>query len=484
MNSGNVSLFLLLMLSCLLAHGATAPAGAKENPIRVNGVEMERLYCRFLRTPDGQEVEYKRVGSIEEGRDNQILDWYKVKTKDGKQEWDVYIDMHYPEAKGLPQIAPPGLLTLEQFTMGKLKGRKKKYIGIDLPTGSQFTPLLAEAVDGKMVSARIVPSKEGRDIQVLEGDGTSWEPLTARGQALTQEAKGYAFLGDMRYASDGALWVMATFTFPDRDILYRFDGTNWERKGPVDGVQPTCKSWKMWNAGLLFGKNGKPFCVQNRQIEGLFVAELQDTGWVEAKLPERILSIKPPASADTNDYSHGFGQSNVFLHAEYCEAENSVWLFWDWRGINETRISALRIEGPSDQDFIGPFEIMSLPGNRCLLAQAVSKDGRIALKVSNDLNGEVFVVSSSNNWKTVSTKTTPHFPRSEYFCKLRWSPESELYAVCEAETNCAILLHLGIDKWETAAQQHQPVSEGIISSPEVFFLKGRKPIITWGDSFR
>jgi hypothetical protein len=324
MNSGNVSLFLLLTLSCLWVHGATAPAGSKENPIKVNGVEMERLYCRFLRTPDGQEVEYSRVGSIEEGRDGKILDWYKVKTKDGKQEWDVYIDMYYPEAKCLPQIAPPGLLTQGQFTMGKLKGRKKKYIGIDLPTGSQFTPLIAEAVDGKVVSARIVPSGEGRDIQVLAGDGTSWEPLAAQGQALTQDAKGYAFLGDMRYSPDGALWVMATFTSPDRDILYRFDGTKWERKGPVDGIQPTCKSWKMWHAGLLFGKNGKPFCVQNRQIEGLFVAELQDTRWVEAKLPKRVLSIKPPASADTNEYSHSLEQSNPFLHTKHCEAENSV----------------------------------------------------------------------------------------------------------------------------------------------------------------
>ncbi len=38
------------------------PVGSKQNPIKVNGVAMERYYCKFLRTLEGKEVEYERVG--------------------------------------------------------------------------------------------------------------------------------------------------------------------------------------------------------------------------------------------------------------------------------------------------------------------------------------------------------------------------------------------------------------------------------------
>lgn len=470
----------LIAGSCLA--GETAPVGSKQNPIKVHGVEMERFYCKFLRTPDGEEVEYERVGSFGEGPYGNILDLYKVTTKDGKTEWDIYIDMYHEDANSLPQVAPPGLLTLQQYTASKLKGKQRNYIGLSLPSGSQFAPIVTTTASGSPAIARVVPGPSGSDIEVLSEDGQSWALLGKNGNAVTGNAKGYTFLSDFRRGPDDALWLMATFTFPNRDTLFRYDGREWKIVGPADGLQ---ESWGMWSAGIVFGKDKRPFCVKNRQKEGLFVAKLQDNVWAEATIPKHILDIKPPDIVDVDDLQ-GFAKSNIFLHTKCVTTDGAVWLFWDWSGQEETRISALRIAGTTESDYFGPVDLLSLGSKRIIQSQAVSADEHIALNITdgNYQDGRVYLITSTDGWKTVQTQKTTELQGDTEFDDLRWSPRGDLYACRVSDDNLVELLHLQDQTWTVKASHRQPEESGRVFDARIFFGKDGDPVVVWEDLFR
>jgi len=84
----------------------------KDNPIKCDGVHGEREYLNSLVLPDGQPIDYERIGSSRNIKD-QIVDTYQIKDVQGNMIMMLYFDMYhrgYREKK-----APSGLRTINSF---------------------------------------------------------------------------------------------------------------------------------------------------------------------------------------------------------------------------------------------------------------------------------------------------------------------------------------------------------------------------------
>ena len=68
--------------------------GSKENPIKCDMPDGERAYLTRLRGPNGEVPKINRRGSTGKGPDGHVMDIYVVVL--GKQQIEVYMDMHHP----------------------------------------------------------------------------------------------------------------------------------------------------------------------------------------------------------------------------------------------------------------------------------------------------------------------------------------------------------------------------------------------------
>ncbi len=461
----------LLLSACLVAGSGladdNAPVGSKQNPIKVHGVEMERFYCKFLRTPDGEEVEYERVGSVGEGPYGNILDWYKVKTKDGKKEWDVYIDMYHKDAKTLPQVAPPGLLTLQQYTASKLKGKRKQYINLSLPSGSQFCPVVA-IHENHLSVARITPSAGGRDITVLRQEGNQWLPLGDKGSALTGGQKGYAFLDDMRVSPDKTLWVTSVYTFPYRTYSHRYRNRKWELAGPPEGDRP--KSEVIWDSGIHFLGDATPCRIVETRDEGICILRLAEAGWDLAPVTEQVKRL--------------VGDSTLWPEHIARRAQDT-WLIWEAEGEGESTLRAVRIASPKPDGVTGPFDLMRFDSKLCVQSTAASPEGTIAANLTdgNYENGYVHLLQPVGKGGFSASKC-PSVGKNSEFEDMRWAPDGTLIAARKSDDNGVELLGFKDGKWSSMYRHQQPTSEGNIGETKIFFRPDGKPCVVWADWFR
>ena len=77
------------------------------NPIPVNGIVNSYGYLDRLRLPNGEKVEYERIGSFSSDITDQIVDGYVLKKKDGTELTTIYI---CPYVNATPQKAPKGFV--------------------------------------------------------------------------------------------------------------------------------------------------------------------------------------------------------------------------------------------------------------------------------------------------------------------------------------------------------------------------------------
>ena len=457
----------LCLGSFALAAGDKAPVGSKENPIKVNGVRMEKYYCKFLRTPGGEAVEYERVGSAGTGPYGNILDLYKVTTQDGKREWDIYIDMYHQDVTTLPQVAPPGLLTLQQYTASQLKGKSKEYIGISLPSGSQFCPIAA-LYGGQLVIARIAPTKGGRDITILRREADGWHPLGDRGGALMGNLQGYAFLDDMRVAPDKTLWVSSVFTFPYRTYIYRLNEGKWELAGPPEGDRP--KSEVIWDSGLHFLGQGPPCRMIETRDKGISVLRLAGAEWVAAPIADRVREM---VGADMLSTRH------------ILPRERDTWLVWESRSEDQRVLRAACLTGPGADSLRGPLALRSLDQTMRVDSIAVSREGIIAVNITDrrNENGHVhlFKPDGAGAFSETTCRTTG---KSSEFKEMEWGSGGKLFAVRESDDNALELLALNGRTWSVIEKHVQSESQGNIGETRMFFGPDGKPLVMWADWFR
>ena len=470
-------LLLPSLLSIFSFADDVAPVGSKQNPIKVNGVEMERVYCKFLRTPEGEEVEYKRVGSVGKGPYANILDFYKIKTKDGKREWDIYIDMHHEDTKTIPQVAPPGLLTLQQYTASKLKDKPKHYINLSLPSGSAFCPIIALYEDVLCV-ARITPNKAGRDITVLRQDGNAWRPLGDKGGALTGNQKGYAFLDDMRVSPDKTLWVSSVYTFPDRTYIYRYGEGKWALVGPQDGDKR--ESEVIWDSGLHFLGDAIPCRIINTRDKGLSVLRLGKDEWNLAPVTEPVKKLVGDSILWPNNIVH---------------RAQDTWLIWKVKGEDQSILRAVRLASPNQDGLTGPYDLVRFESKFCVQATAVSPEGIIAVNLTegDDKDGRVYLFTPEGNGH-YNTSQCPSVGMNSQFLDMVWSTNKTLFAVRNAwgtwydervpAKNGFELLAYSNGLWATHARHLQPVSEGNVGLARIFFQPCGQPCVVWDDWFR
>ncbi|MHC4621529.1 MAG: hypothetical protein ACYTEQ_27625 [Planctomycetota bacterium] len=428
---------------------------------------MERLYCRFLRTPDGQELKYHRVASVGASPDGHILDCYKLTTKDAKKEWDVYIDMYHPEVMTLPQVAPPGLLTLHQYAARQLKAKKKDYINLSQPTGSRFSPVVAASTNRQCFVARIVPTDTGRDIQVLSREANSWTPLGDRALALIGERQGYPFLDDMAIGPDGTLWVLAAFTRPERTLLYSYRDGNWKSEGPREGY--ALHSAFNWNSGLHFlGKHG-PCHIFNKSKGGYQILILKDDKWESTPIQETV---------------HSLLKDQWIWPDNISKCRNETWFVWeaDRKSPNKT-LKALCLKGITAEQLTGPLEIERVPSERQLQIVAVSRDGTIAVNFRYRKHSRVHFYFMRKN-ASFESKLGPVLNGTTEFEDMQWSPETALYAVREIGDNDIELLRLTAQSCESVAKYSQPPEQGHIFDANIYFDENGEAVVVWADWFR
>lgn len=77
------------------------------NPIPINGIINSYGYLDRLRLPNGEKVEYERIGSFSSDITDQIVDGYVLKKKDGTELTTIYI---CPYVNATPQKAPKGFV--------------------------------------------------------------------------------------------------------------------------------------------------------------------------------------------------------------------------------------------------------------------------------------------------------------------------------------------------------------------------------------
>jgi hypothetical protein len=470
----------LLLSLCLVAGSGfaddTAPVGSQQNPIKVYGVEMERFYCKFLRTPGGEEIVYERVGSVGKGPYGNILDVYKVKTKDGKKQWDVHIDMYHEDARSLPQVAPPGLLTLQQYTASKLKGKQKQYINLSLPSGSQFCPIAALYKDTLCV-ARITPNAGGRDISVLQQDGNAWLPLGSNGDTVTGNQKGYAFLDDMRVSPEGILWVSSVYTFPHRTYIYRYSDGKWELADPPDGDRR--ESEVIWDSGLHFLGDAIPCRMIETREAGVCVLRLSGGKWELAPVTDSVRKI--------------IGQSRVSSE-HIVKRSHDTWVVWKAERGDQSILRAAHLASPQTDGLNGPFDLMEFDSKLCVQATAVSPRGIIAVNLTdgNWSDGQVslFTPDGADGF---SRSECPSTGANSQFLDMAWSTNNTLFAVRnrwgtwlterDPDNNGFELLGYSGGKWKTHTRHLQPTSEGNVGSARIFFHASGEPCVVWNDWF-
>jgi hypothetical protein len=445
-----------------------APVGSKQNPIKVSGVEMERFYCKFLRTPEGETLDYERVGSVGKGPYGNILDLYRVTTKDGEKQWDVYIDMYHEDVKTLPQIAPPGLLTLEQFSASKMKGRRKSYINIWQPSGSSFDPVVAADRRGLTYVSRVVPTDKGRDIEVLVQDAAGWSAVGKEGKALTSNLpQTHPFLGDMIIGPDGVLWVLVHFTFPERSFLYSFEGQAWRLRGPADGN--TLHNGVYWDSGLHFLGDQQTPCHIFTTMNGAYhILSLKGKEWERTAVGDVVASHVGVPEVRRKNISKLAGES---------------WIAWETsRGKPGNTLKVLGVTGTQRGDVIGPITIEQIPVKDGYFYAAVS--GKRVLAVGLQTPEGITIHRCTLGATAASeVKVGPTIPEKTALTELKWSPDGELYALFAATENSVELARVDGDKFTVVATHTQPKDEGEIFDPRIYFDGEGKPVVVWGDWF-
>jgi hypothetical protein len=429
---------------------------------------MERFYCKFLRTPDGEDVEYERVRSVGEGPYGNILDLYKVTTKDGKKTWEVYIDMYHEDAKGLPQVAPPGLLTLQQYTALQLKGRRKSYLNIWQPSGSQFCPVVAASSNGTTYVSRIVPTESGRDIEVLTQNATDWTAVGSQGHALTGGKQGYTFLADMAIGPDGVVWVLAVFTFPGRTLLYSFAEGEWRLRGPSEGN--TLREGVSWDSGLHFlGKQQTPCHICSTSKEGYLVLHLNKTKWDRAPVETALESHLKDQWVWPDNIS---------------KAKTETWFVWETdREKPDRTLKALAVTGVGEGELVGPITVEKVPGKHDLDKVAVSYTRVLAAAFRTPKGTTIRRCTLGADGASPVT-AGPTIPGNHELADLKWSPDGVLYAAFEKSENEVALMRVDERGYSEIGTHSQPKKDGNIFDPHIYFDGKGKPIVVWADWFR
>jgi hypothetical protein len=436
---------------------------------------MERFYFKFLRTPEGERLEYERVGSVGKGPYGGILDWYKVRTKDGKKTWDIYIDMYHSDVETIPDEAPPGLITLKQYTALTLKGKRKEYINLWLPSGSNFVPI-AELYKGQLIVARVTHTDYGRDITVLRQEGEGWHPFGDKGKALVGSQKGYAFLGDMRLGPDNTLWVSSIFTFPYRMYFYRLDSGKWKIAGPEVGYRP--RSGVNWDSGILFLGDNRPCLIMETYKEGIHVLRLEDIGWTVAPITNKIKGM--------------IGKSKLWSK-HISRRDRDTWMVWksDVESFNKSEVgnfSTLRaacLIGHGESDLKGPYDLMSFRTDLNVEAVAVSPKGVIATNLRYGIlqRSHVHLFTPRKDGGFDESKCSAEGLDSG-FEDMIWGPDHTLFALRKVDCNALELLKLKEREWITIDRHVQPEGEGRIGFARIFFKPTGKPFVIWADWFR
>lgn len=94
---------------------AFVPLGRKGNPIRCDGAQGQHFYLDRLRDPNGNGIEYQRVGAAGQGPYGRLLDEYVIQDG-GPLGRSLFLDMYHP---GYSETKAPEGLFIVNYLSGK-----------------------------------------------------------------------------------------------------------------------------------------------------------------------------------------------------------------------------------------------------------------------------------------------------------------------------------------------------------------------------
>jgi len=391
------------------------------------------------------------------------------------------MDMYHTSVSTLPKVAPPGLMTLEQFEAARLGRTVKQYVNLSLPGGAKFCPIVMSADDAESVIARVAYVDGKRDVQVVHGQGKSWRALGSNGHGLTGTDGN--FLSDARVGPNGKLWVLASYSVPsnpDRggmSFLYCFEKGQWVLKAPRKSHGTMDRYVPNWDSGLhFFGRNG-PCHILHAGNAGVRFLALEGGAWKSVPAQDALQKAMPSKGC----------------YPQACKRKNDTWFLWCTRGKKRSVLKSLRIGGTLNNDVIGPTELESWPKEVYLTSASVSPGGTIAVRVYDSARrrgiGRLYRPDAKGGYNP-SDLSLP-FPKRVDFEVLQYSPTGALYAVWNPKRiwhpnghpQELTVAQLVGGKWEVLANVKQRKQDGRIFSPRVFFKQNGTPIVVWEDFF-
>lgn len=344
----------------------------------------------------------------------------------------------------------------------------RQYLGIALPKGAVFTPIVLKSSKEQTIAASVIYIDGRRDIQVLEDRGHGWQPLGRSGRGIT--GVDGTFLQSAIIGRNGRIWVLAGYSYPsnpdrgNNHYLYVYDGSDWQLAGPQNGAP----SGSIGERGLGFLGDYLAHMYlgydSEKKRDKPYLKYLEQGKWKTAGA-EQFLRSTPGQTLWTG--------SNLW-HLVCTNTED------------RTVVDAYIVDGIGTRNISGPHRLLESPGtNYYLNSFDVSHKGDVAVLLADKDSDEptkwlpyVLHHKSGSRWTAPSLLPPPPVKYStDWF---GWSPACDLMLLHTPSFHTAVILAYRDGKWMTIAEGQQ-TGVGQIFDPSVTFSEDGLPIVTWED---
>jgi len=343
------------------------------------------------------------------------------------------------------------------------KSNSRQYLGITLPKGSEFTPIVVESSKERTVIARVAHVDNRRDIQVLEDRGHGWRPLGVNGLGITGVDGN--FLMSAIIGKDGRIWVLARYTRPsnpdrgETHYLYVYDGSRWQIAGPKNGAPSGINA----DRGLGFLDDRVAHVYSDYDVKNMrekpYLRYLDGNRWKTAAA-EKLLRHTPGRT---------FWTGSDLWHLVCSKTKDS------------TILDAYIVSGAGADGISGPHRLVEVAGNnRHLSAFAASPKGDLAVLLSQEGPTEWFpyMLRGTGRSRWTEPLPLPSLPVKYGIRGFVWSPAGELMLLHQPSFHTVVVHVLREGEWTKIAQGEQ-AGPGQIFSPRATFSADGQPIVTW-----